>query len=97
LAADFRLGRKDGLFTVETQLLLPRPLELVFPFFADAGNLETITAPWLRFEILTPRPITTKAGTLIEYRLRLHGIPLRWQTEITTRNQRLVYSVPTAA
>jgi ligand-binding SRPBCC domain-containing protein len=82
-AAGILLGRKNGLFTVETRLFLPGPLEIVFPFFADAGNLETITPPWLRFEILTPRPIIMGVGTLIEYRLRLHGIPLRWRSEIT--------------
>jgi ligand-binding SRPBCC domain-containing protein len=78
-----RMGRKYGWCTVETRLFLPRPLETVFPFFADAGNLESITPPWLRFQILTPLPISMRAGTLIEYRLRLHGIALRWQTEIT--------------
>jgi len=82
-AAGLRLGRKDGLFTLETRLFLPHPLETVFPFFADAGNLETITPPWLRFEIVTPRPIAMRTGALIEYRLRLHGIPVRWQSEIT--------------
>jgi ligand-binding SRPBCC domain-containing protein len=80
---DLRLGRRDGLFTLETRLFLPRPLEIVFPFFADAGNLEILTPPWLRFEIVTPRPIAMRAGALIEYRLRLHGVPLRWQSEIT--------------
>jgi len=80
---DVRFGRKDGLFTLETLLFVPRPPEAVFPFFAEAGNLETLTPPWLRFEILTPRPIAMRAGTLIDYRLRLRGIPLRWQSEIT--------------
>ncbi len=78
-----RLGRKDGLFTMETQLVLPRPVEIVFPFFADAANLEAITPPWLRFEIVTPHPIAMHTGALIEYRLRLHGVPLHWQSEIT--------------
>lgn len=82
-ALDLQLGRKGGWGTVEARLFLPHPLETLFPFFADAGNLETLTPRWLRFEILPPLPIRMHKGTLIEYRLRLHGIPLRWQSEIT--------------
>jgi ligand-binding SRPBCC domain-containing protein len=59
------------------------PLEEVFPFFADARNLEALTPPWLRFEVRTPAPIEMRAGALIDYRLRVHGLPLRWQSEIT--------------
>lgn len=77
------LGQANGIFTVETYLVLPRSLDTVFPFFANADNLEKITPPWLRFEILTPEPIDMNVGTLIEYRLRLHGIALRWESEIT--------------
>lgn len=62
---------------------MPHPVERVFPFFADAGNLEIITPDWLRFEILTPVPISMKTGAILEYRLRLYGVPFRWQTEIT--------------
>lgn len=80
---DIVTGRENGMFTLETSLLLSRTLETVFPFFADASNLEKITPPWLRFEILTPLPIDMRSGTLIEYRLRFHGIPMRWQSEIT--------------
>lgn len=80
---EIRTGRKDQGFTLETRLTLPRSRESVFPFFADAGNLETITPPWLRFEILTPLPIDMRTGAIIEYRLRLHGIAMRWLTEIT--------------
>jgi ligand-binding SRPBCC domain-containing protein len=72
-----------GLFTLEARLWLPHPPEQVFPFFADAFNLQTITPPWLNFEVLTPPPIQMRAGLKIDYRLRLHGLPLRWQSDIT--------------
>jgi len=69
-------------FLFSTELWLPRPREEVFPFFADARNLEIITPPWLRFETLTPGPIEMRPGARIDYRLRVHGLPIRWQTEI---------------
>ena len=69
--------------TIETEVWLPKPLDIVFPFFADARNLATLTPPWLRFSVLTPGPIQLKPGALIDYRLHLHRIPIRWQSEIT--------------
>ena len=62
--------------------LVPGPLDEVFPFFAEARNLERITPPWLAFRVVTPEPIEMRPGTLIEYRLRLHGVPVRWLTRI---------------
>ncbi len=73
----------SGIFKLEAEQWLPRRRDEIFPFFADAFNLETITPPWLRFEVLTPRPIKMRAGQRIDYRLRVHGFPLRWQSEIT--------------
>jgi ligand-binding SRPBCC domain-containing protein len=61
---------------------LPTPLEEVFPFFADARNLERLTPGWLRFNVLTPDPIEMAVGTRIDYRLSWRGIPLRWTSEI---------------
>lgn len=68
---------------VERELWLPREPDEVFPFFADAFNLEAITPPWLRFRILTPAPIEMRQGAVIDYRLRFRGVPVQWRSEIT--------------
>jgi ligand-binding SRPBCC domain-containing protein len=67
---------------LEREQLVPRPLDEVFAFFAQARNLERITPPWLRFQLLTPEPIAMGPGTVIDYRLRLRGLPLRWLSRI---------------
>lgn len=77
-------GNERGLVTLETRLVLPWPVTRVFDFFAEASNLEEITPPWLHFHILTPPPIVMRKGTRIDYRLRMHGLPLRWCSEITS-------------
>lgn len=72
-----------NLQTFQAELWLPQAPERVFAFFSEARNLQTITPPWLNFETLTPEPIHMRPGALIDYQLRLHGFPIRWQTEIT--------------
>lgn len=71
------------IFTLTNELWLPQAPEEVFPFFADAANLERLTPPSLRFQILTPLPIEMTVGALIDYRIRLRGFPMRWQSEVT--------------
>jgi ligand-binding SRPBCC domain-containing protein len=61
-------------------------LDEVFAFFADARNLETLTPPWLKFEILTPGEIPMQAGAIIQYALRFRGVPIHWTTSITVWN-----------
>jgi ligand-binding SRPBCC domain-containing protein len=56
--------------------------ERIFEVFSDAFQLETLTPPWLQFAVLTPRPIHIREGTRIDYRMRLHGVPVRWQSRI---------------
>jgi ligand-binding SRPBCC domain-containing protein len=67
---------------LQREQLIRRPRGETFAFFADAHNLEALTPPWLRFAVRTPHPIEMRAGTLIAYRMRLHGIPVRWLTRI---------------
>ncbi len=69
-------------YLLERSLFVPRPRAEVFAFFADACNLERITPAFLHFRILTPGPIPMRAGTLIDYELKLYGIRFHWKTLI---------------
>ena len=70
-------------FTLERQTVIDQPIDIVFSFFSDASNLEVLTPLWLNFNILTVLPIKMKAGAQINYKLKLHGIPVKWQSDIT--------------
>lgn len=65
---------------------LNQPREELFQFFGDATNLEKITPDLLNFKVVTPKPIDMKPGTLIDYKLKVRGIPIRWRTLIATWN-----------
>jgi ligand-binding SRPBCC domain-containing protein len=71
-----------SIHVLERETWVPRPLPEVFDFFSRAENLAQITPPWLDFKILTPPPIQMKEGTVIDYLLRIHGLPCRWLTYI---------------
>lgn len=67
---------------IERRQRIALPIDQAFAFYGDARNLERITPPWLGFEVTTPAPIAMGVGTLIEYRLKLHRVPVRWRTRI---------------
>ena len=71
------------IFSFDSEQWISRLLGEVFPFFADPRNLETITPPWLRFELKARGNLEMRRGLKIDYRLGLHGIPFSWQSEIT--------------
>jgi ligand-binding SRPBCC domain-containing protein len=60
------------------------PIDLAFAFYGNSDNLEPLTPPWLHFEVTTPRPLALRPGALLDYKLRLHGVPVRWTTLIET-------------
>lgn len=67
---------------LEREQCVALPIDQAFTFYGDAHNLERITPPLLKFEVTTPAPIEMGVGTLIEYKLRLHRVPVRWRTRI---------------
>jgi ligand-binding SRPBCC domain-containing protein len=67
---------------LEREQRVELPIERAFEFYANALNLEAITPPWLGFEVTTPAPVEMRAGTLLDYRLKLHRVPVRWRTRI---------------
>ena len=71
------------VFTLHSRQRIERPLDEVFAFFADARNLERLTPPWLRFRILSEGRVTMEPGAVIDYRIKVHGLPLRWRSRIT--------------
>ncbi len=70
------------VYVLERRQRLELPVRLAFEFYAQARNLAVITPPWMGFEVITPGPIEMRVGALIDYRLKLHGVPLRWRTRI---------------
>jgi ligand-binding SRPBCC domain-containing protein len=72
----------SAIHVLRREQRLDAPPVVVFPFFADARNLEAITPPILRFEVVTPGDIPMRVGTLIQYRLTLRGIGVDWLTSI---------------
>ena len=70
------------MHVLERSQRLELPAERAFEFYADALNLEAITPPWLGFRVVTHEPLEMRPGALIDYRLRLHGVPVRWRTRI---------------
>lgn len=70
----------DGDFVLRAEVTVPSPRGEVFDFFSDARNLELLTPPFMRFRVRTEEQIDMDVGTVIEYDLRIRGVPVRWQS-----------------
>ena len=71
----------DGFHELVRSQLVPLELDETFAFFSDVANLGAITPPWLHFRVLTP-DVALGPGALIDYRLRVRFVPVRWRTRI---------------
>jgi ligand-binding SRPBCC domain-containing protein len=74
---------KDANYVLRSQTTVESDVSDTFAFFADAENLNLITPDWLKFTIISDTPITMHSGTQIEYRLKIHGFPVKWRSEIS--------------
>lgn len=83
-AVQIEWNAEDRAFILRSSVVLEHSREALFEFFSDAFQLEQLTPPWLNFKILTPAPIKIQTGCLIDYTIRLRGIPIRWKTEISS-------------
>jgi len=73
---------KNGHSVLLVRQFVPHALEKVFPFFAEAKNLEKITPDLLHFKIAKMSTSEIQQGTLIDYNLKIHGFPAKWKTLI---------------
>jgi ligand-binding SRPBCC domain-containing protein len=73
---------EGGDEVLEVKQWIPASMEDVFGFFSSAHNLERITPPWLNFQVLMPEGAPIEAGSLIDYRLKIRGMPAKWRTLI---------------
>src|SRR5579885_2077502 len=81
-ADNFMDAKQAGTYVLEREQFLPRPIGEIFEFFSRPENLQVITPPWLDFRMVET-PTDLNIGSLIRYRLRWHGVPIRWTTEIS--------------
>lgn len=61
---------------------VPQRVEDLFPYYEDEKNLEELTPDWLNFKVLNKSTEKIQQGTIINYQIKLYGLPMTWQTEI---------------
>jgi ligand-binding SRPBCC domain-containing protein len=79
-------------FTLDRKQLVGGTLEEVFTFFKTPKNLEAITPPWLGFHVVSATDEEVREGTRIAYRLKLHGMPMGWESRITEYEENVCFA-----
>ena len=76
--------RQPKVYTFYKEQFVPSDMDTVFDFFSRPENLEKITPSAMGFNIITPTPIEMKEGAIIDYTVKILGVPVRWRTMITS-------------
>ena len=76
--------RQPKVYTFYKEQFVPSDMDTVFEFFSRPENLEKITPSSMGFNIITPKPIEMKEGAIIDYTVKILGVPVRWRTMITS-------------
>lgn len=74
------------IYSLKREQEFTRPVKELFKFFEKPENLEKITPKSVGFNIITPRPIKMHTGAVLDYTIRILGMPIRWTTLITGYN-----------
>ena len=70
-------------FRLEREQWIDEPIDKVFAFFADPANLQEITPPWMSFRITSCSTPEIEEGTILEYALKVRGMPMKWISRIS--------------
>jgi len=77
-----KISKTPEGYLLESEQWVARPVSEVFEFFSRAENLETLTPAFFGFKVLDMNTPKLGEGTLIRYRLKVHGFPMGWTTRI---------------
>ena len=67
---------------LERTQIVRRPLVETFRFLSEPRNLERLTPVFLKFKFLSPPPEVLRPGDVVDYQIRLYGVPVHWRTRI---------------
>ena len=77
---------------LERRQILPQDLAAAFGFFKNPHNLGALTPSWLHFKIVSVSDAEIREGTRIHYRLRIHGVPLGWESVISEYAENVMFA-----
>lgn len=86
------LAKRGASHVLTQRTVIAAPIDDVFAYFSNAGNLGQLTPASMSFRILTRQDIVPAEGTSIEYHISLGPIRMGWTTvfESWEHNRRFV-------